>query len=134
MSKSPQPSAITSLSKLERIQRHFDQVIDVNVILSVEKLQQKAEISVHMRGKDIHVESDDADMYAAIDPMMDKLDRQIIKHKEKAYAHPHDALKRAKRAGGGHTLGRRNCGRMRAFGSAGRSGSAANPPPISLAL
>ncbi len=82
------------LSKLERVQRHFDQVIDINVILSVEKLRQKAEISVHMRGKDIHVESDDADLYAAIDLMMDKLDRQIIKHKQKAYSHPHDALKR----------------------------------------
>lgn len=82
------------MSKLERVQRHFDQVIEMNVILSVQKLKQKAEISVHMRGKDIHVESDDADMYAAIDLMMDKLDRQIIKHKQKAYAHPHDALKR----------------------------------------
>lgn len=82
------------LSKLERVQRHFDQVIDINVILSVEKLRQKAEISVHIRGKDIHVESDDADLYAAIDLMMDKLDRQIIKHKQKAHAHPHDAMKR----------------------------------------
>ena len=82
------------LSKLERIQRHFDQVIEINVILSVQKLRQKAEISVHMPGKDIHVESDDADMYAAIDLMMDKLDRQIIKHKQKAFSHPHDALKR----------------------------------------
>jgi len=82
------------LSKLERIQRHFDQVIEINVILSVQKLRQKAEISVHMPGKDIHVESDDEDLYAAIDLMMDKLDRQIIKHKSKTYAHPHDALKR----------------------------------------
>ena len=82
------------LSKLERIQRHFDQVIEINVILSVQKLRQKAEISVHMPGKDIHVESDDEDLYAAIDLMMDKLDRQIIKHKQKAYSHPHDALKR----------------------------------------
>jgi len=82
------------LSKLERIQRHFDQVIEINVILSVQKLKQKAEISVHMPGKDIHVESDDEDLYAAIDLMMDKLDRQIIKHKQKTYAHPHDALKR----------------------------------------
>ena len=82
------------LSKLERVQRHFDQVIDINVILSVDKLRQKAELSVHMRGKDIHVESDDADLYAAIDLMMDKLDRQIIKHKQKTYSHPHDALKR----------------------------------------
>ena len=89
-----QPIRDYVLSKLERIQRHFDQVIEINVILSVQKLRQKAEISVHMPGKDIHVESDDADLYAAIDLMMDKLDRQIIKHKQKAYAHPHDALKR----------------------------------------
>ena len=74
--------------------RHFDQVIDVNVMLSVEKLQQKAEVTCTCSGKDIHVESDDADMYAAIDLLADKLDRQIVKHKEKAYAHPHDALKR----------------------------------------
>ena len=82
------------LSKLERIKRHFEQVIDINVILSVQKLRKKAEISVHMRGKDIHVESDDEDMYAAIDLMMDKLDRQILKHKDKDFAHPHDAMKR----------------------------------------
>jgi len=82
------------LSKLERIQRHFDQVIDINVVLSVQKLRQKAEISVHVPGKDIHVESDDEDLYAAIDLMMSKLDRQIIKHKGKAFGHPHDALKR----------------------------------------
>ena len=82
------------MSKLGRIKRHFDQVIDVNVTLSVQKMRQKAEISVHMRGKDIHVESDDEDMYAAIDLMMDKLDRQIIRHKDKAFGHPHDALKR----------------------------------------
>ena len=82
------------LSKLERIQRHFDHVIEINVILSVQKLRHMAEISVHLPGKDIHVESDDEDMYAAIDLMMDKLDRQVIKHKQKAYAHPHDALKR----------------------------------------
>jgi len=82
------------LSKLKRIQRHFDQVIDINVVLSVQKLRQKAEISVHVPGKDIHVESDDEDLYAAIDLMMSKLDRQIIKHKGKAFGHPHDALKR----------------------------------------
>ena len=81
------------IAKLERIQRHFDQVIDINVVLSVQKLRQMAEISVHMPGKDIHVESDDEDLYAAIDLMMDKLDRQIIKHKGKAFGHPHDALK-----------------------------------------
>ncbi len=89
-----QPIRDYVLAKLERVQRHFDQVIEINVILSVQKLRQKAEISVHMPGKDIHVESDDEDLYAAIDLMMGKLDRQIIKHKQKAYAHPHDALKR----------------------------------------
>jgi len=82
------------LAKLERVQRHFDNVIDVNVILSVEKLRQKAEINVHVSGRDIHVESSEEDMYAAIDLMMDKLDRQIIKHKDKVFAHPHDAMKR----------------------------------------
>jgi putative sigma-54 modulation protein len=70
-------------SKLERITRHFDHVIDVNVILSVEKLQQKAEASVHVRGKDIFAQSDDTDMYAAIDLLIDKLDRQVIEYKRK---------------------------------------------------
>ena len=74
-------------SKLERITRHFDHVIDVNVILSVEKLKQKIECNVHLKGKDIFVESSDTDMYAAIDTLTDKLDRQIIKHKEKIFEH-----------------------------------------------
>jgi len=80
-------------SKLSRITRHFDHVIDVNVILSVNKLKQKAEVTVHVRGKDIFVESDDQDLYAAIDMLVDKLDRQIIKYKDRLQAHPHDALK-----------------------------------------
>jgi putative sigma-54 modulation protein len=71
------------VSKLERINRHFEQVIDVNVIMSVQKLDQKIEVTVHLSGKDIHVECHDADMYAAIDGLVDKLDRQIIRHKEK---------------------------------------------------
>ena len=80
--------------KLAKIKSHFDSVIDVNVILSVEKLQQKAEASVHVSGKTIFVECEDANLYVAIDNLIDKLDRQVIKHKDKAYAHPHDALKR----------------------------------------
>jgi putative sigma-54 modulation protein len=75
--------------KLERITHHFDHVIDVNVILTVEKLNQKVEASVHVRGRDIHCESTDADMYAAIDKLIDKLDRTIIKHKEKSLQHRH---------------------------------------------
>lgn len=72
-------------SKFDRITRHFDHVIDVNVTLSVEKLKQKAEANVHIRGKDIFVESDDTNMYAAIDNLVDKLDRQILRHKEKRF-------------------------------------------------
>ena len=71
------------ISKVSKITRHFDHVIDVSVILSVEKLKQKAEANVHVRGKDIFVETDSEDMYASIDSLVDKPDRQILKHKEK---------------------------------------------------
>lgn len=74
-------------SKLERIKRHFDQMMDVNVVMTVSKLIQKVEANVHVRGRDIFVESSDADMYAAIDSLADKLDRQILRHKEKLTAH-----------------------------------------------
>jgi putative sigma-54 modulation protein len=74
-------------TKLSRITRHFDQVIDVNVIVSVDKLKKKAEANVHLKGKDIFVESIDEDMYAAIDALVDKLDRQILKHKERNFEH-----------------------------------------------
>ena len=76
--------------KFERITHHFDNVIDVNVIMSVEKLQQKIEATVHVRGKDIFCESSATDMYAAIDGLIDKLDRTILKHKEKTLSHRHD--------------------------------------------
>lgn len=73
--------------KLERVIRHFDNVIDVNVILSVDKLKQKAEVTVHLSGKDVHVESIDEDLYAAVDILVDKLERQIQKHKQKIQDH-----------------------------------------------
>ena len=76
-------------NKLQRITHHFDHVIDVNVILAVEKLNHKIEASVHVRGKDIHCESTASDMYAAIDGLIDKLDRTIIKHKEKSLERRH---------------------------------------------
>lgn len=79
-----------ALNKLERIKRHFDKVIDVNIILSVDKLRQKAEINLHLRGKDIYAEAVDQDMYAAIDALIDKLDRQVIKHKNKLQDHHND--------------------------------------------
>ena len=79
------------ISKLDRINRHFENVIDVNVTLTVQKLDQKIEANVHLSGKDIHVQCHDADMYAAIDGLADKLDRQIIKHKEKFQEGSHGA-------------------------------------------
>ena len=77
--------------KLARITHHFDHIADVNVTLTVEKLNHKVEASVHVRGKDIHCECAGADMYAAVDGLADKLDRAIIKHKEKSLQHRHDA-------------------------------------------
>ena len=73
--------------KLERITRHFDNVIDVNVILSVDKLKQKAEVTVHLAGKDVYVESVDEDLYAAVDGLVDKLERQGQKYKQKLQDH-----------------------------------------------
>ena len=85
-------------SKLERVTRHFDHVIDVNVIMSVDKLQQRIEATVHVRGRDIFCECIDADMYAAIDGLVDKLDRQILKHKEKAVEQRHNGANRHRAA------------------------------------
>jgi putative sigma-54 modulation protein len=78
------------VAKLDRINRHFDHVIDVEVIMTVEKLDQKIEANVHLPGKDIHVEASNADMYAAIDGLIDKLDRQILKHKERFMPNKHN--------------------------------------------
>jgi putative sigma-54 modulation protein len=77
---------------MDRVTKHFDHVIDVNVIMSVEKLRQKVEATVHVRGRDIFCESTEEDMYAAIDTLIDKLDRTIIKHKEKGLSHRHDEV------------------------------------------
>ncbi|MDA3919208.1 MAG: ribosome-associated translation inhibitor RaiA [Salinisphaera sp.] len=74
-------------SKMERIERHFDHVLDAEVVLEVEKLRHKAEITVKLRGAKLHAESTKDDMYAAIDCMIDKLDRQTLRHKEKNHDH-----------------------------------------------
>lgn len=73
--------------KIERVVSHFDHVIAVNAVLSVEKLIQKAEVTVHLSGKDVHVEASDADLYAAMDSLVDKLDRQVQKYKQKIQDH-----------------------------------------------
>lgn len=87
------------LNKLDRVTRHFDQVVDVNVILSVEKKKekeqrQKAEVTLHVKGRDIFVEHAAEDLYAAIDTLMDKLDRQVVRHKDRMQDHHHESLKR----------------------------------------
>lgn len=79
-------------AKLDRVIRHFDHVTSVHVILSVEKLKQKAEVTLHVKGRDIHADSTGADLYASIDAVADKLDRQVVKHKEKVTDHPHSKL------------------------------------------
>lgn len=73
--------------KMEKLERYFDHVTNVHVVLSVEKLRQKAEATIHITGNDLYADAEDADMYAAIDALVDKLDRQIKKHKEKVTDH-----------------------------------------------
>jgi putative sigma-54 modulation protein len=72
-------------SKLGRISRHFDQVLDAHVILTVNKIRQKAEVTLHVRGKELHCESEEDDLYAAIDLLADKLDRQVLRYKGRLY-------------------------------------------------
>lgn len=74
-------------SRLEKLSRHYDNLTNAQVILSVEKLIQKAEARVHMNGHDLFAGCEDKDMYAAIDAVADKLDRQLKKHKEKLQNH-----------------------------------------------
>jgi putative sigma-54 modulation protein len=87
------------LTKLDRVTRHFDQVVDVSVLLSVEKQKEKerrqrAEVTLHAKGKEIFVEQSHEDLYAAIDQLMDKLDRQVLRHKDKLQNHHHASAKR----------------------------------------
>lgn len=69
--------------KLQRLERHYDHITNAHVILSVEKLHQRAEATLHISGAEVFADAGCDDLYAAIDKLTDKLDRQIIKHKEK---------------------------------------------------
>jgi ribosome hibernation promoting factor len=69
--------------KIGRVKRHFDHVIDAHVILTADKVTQKAEVTLHVPGKDLHCECEDGDLYAAIDLLADRLDRQVLKYKDK---------------------------------------------------
>jgi len=81
--------------KMSRITRHFDQVMTAQVVLAVEKLVQKAEVTIHVSGKEIHASAVDSDMYAAIDLLTDKLDRQVLRHKSKIKGHASASMKRS---------------------------------------
>ena len=85
--------------KLDRITRHFDQVVDVKVLLSIEnqtekERRQKAECNIHVKGSDMFAESAHEDMYAAVDELIDKLDRQVVRHKDRLQNHHHESPKR----------------------------------------
>ena len=74
-------------TKFEKLERHFDHINNVHVILNVEKIHQKAESKLNLNGGEVFATSEHSDMYAAIDSLIDKLDRQVIKHKEKLQRH-----------------------------------------------
>lgn len=78
-------------SKIQKLERHIDGITNVQVTLLVEKQRQTAEATLHISGADIHGTAEQEDMYAAIDLLVDKLDRQILKHKEKQTARAHGA-------------------------------------------
>ena len=87
------------IQKLDRVMRHFDQVVDVRVLLSVEKQKEKegrqrAECNIHVKGSDLFAESASEDLYAAVDDLVDKLDRQVVRHKDKVQDHQHSSVKR----------------------------------------
>ena len=73
--------------KFARLEWHFDRVLDVHVLLEVEKLAQKAEANLQVNGARLFAEDTQEDLYAAIDGLIDKLDRQLVKHKEKQQQH-----------------------------------------------
>jgi putative sigma-54 modulation protein len=86
-------------TKLDRIMRHFDQVVDVKVLLTVEnqkekERRQRAECNIHVKGSDMFAESSHEDLYAAVDELVDKLDRQVVRHKDRLQNHHHEAPKR----------------------------------------
>lgn len=74
-------------TKFLKLERHFDHISNVYVVLTVEKLNQIAEATIHLKGAEVHATANNQDMYASIDALVDKLDRQILKHKGKTARH-----------------------------------------------
>lgn len=75
--------------KLTKLERHYDHITNVHVVLSVEKLVQKAEATLHISGAELFADAHSEDLYAAIDALVDKLDRQVLKHKERVIERHH---------------------------------------------
>lgn len=88
-------------SKMEKLERHFDNVVNVHVILTVDKLRQKAEATMKLSGAKLYADASAGDMYAAIDGLVEKLDRQVKKHKEKVTDHRRTEGAQAKAQGEG---------------------------------
>ena len=74
-------------TKLKKLERHFDHITHAHVILTVDKIHNKAEATLHSSGAELFAEADGENMYTAIDKMVDKLDRQLLKHKDKLQKH-----------------------------------------------
>ena len=81
-------------TKMSRVVRHSDHVIDTQVFLSLEPLKHRAELTLHIRGKDIHCEAAEDNLYAAIDLLVDKVDRKVLQHKSRTQDHHHVSVKR----------------------------------------
>ncbi|KTD68724.1 MULTISPECIES: ribosome hibernation promoting factor [Legionella] len=73
--------------KFDKLERHFDHITSINVVLNVEKLRQIAEATVHVTKGELHASAESEDLYTAIDTLIDKLERQLSKHKEKNQHH-----------------------------------------------
>ncbi len=84
-------------NKMEKVERHFDHVGNVHVVLTVEKLRHKAEATMHVSGAKVYADATEENMYAAIDGLIDKLDRQVRRHKEKLKDHKARDVSKAQR-------------------------------------
>ena len=76
-----------TFEKLRRLTRHSDDITSIKVILAVERTRQKAEASLHLAGADLHAAAESTDLYMAIDQLVDRLDRQLLKYKDKVTSH-----------------------------------------------
>jgi putative sigma-54 modulation protein len=76
-----------TISKFDKLQRHFDKINSINVVFDIEKIQQSAEATIHVAKIELHASSKSENMYSSIDALVEKLDRQLIKHKEKMQSH-----------------------------------------------